>query len=584
MNKTLVPKASQPSHKFPLHCGHITTSNFMRFDVAFARELKPCKIKFNHQEVVRTLPFKKPLYSNIMLHNTAFFVPFRTVWEPFTDFKENVPHNQPEGTSIISNVPLIDDATFIEFITGGDFSTQATAAEFNNDVFDFSTNGTTGYKLNYLGKYVWSVMVQLGYRFNPRGTKNDTHSALPLLCLAKAYLDFYFPNGYAHYGSYAFLDGIFQRNYTYSLTANELLQIFTAIRSVCYNDDYFVNAFDNPTGPNDGVGSFNFVLRDVSMDDLNSSYLRSQVDQVPNGTPVVESPVSANQVKRFSQYNIETLERLSSYVRRHQLAGSRSLERYLLDNGIALTADKLRRCIKIEEKKFPLQVGEVLSSADTYIPASQSTSAQGAALGDYAGRAIAYNGDLNFEFETDEFGYLFVISTIVPSVGYVQGYDRSSKHKTVMDFYTGEMDGLVTPIDSGELFVGLKRQSNVGSLFGFTGAYPEYKETKDRESGLFLFPDTEKGLLGWESNRKFSDKVSDSQFNVVHSLSFMLGMDSDQYERIFMDAGSGSDKFIIVHRDNFEIIQDALPLFDFFDWYDEDHQKIRIDVNGVKTN
>lgn len=61
MAKTKVPISAQPVHRFPLHRGHVTTSNFMRFDVSFARELSKYKIKFNHQEVVRTLALKRPL-------------------------------------------------------------------------------------------------------------------------------------------------------------------------------------------------------------------------------------------------------------------------------------------------------------------------------------------------------------------------------------------------------------------------------------------------------------------------------------------------------------------------------------------
>lgn len=573
LEKASIPIAASEKHKFPLHCGHITTGNFMRFDIANARELAPnTTFKFNFQTFIRTIALKKPLLSSVHVHSTAFFVPFRVVWEPFTDFISDTPHNQPSGTSIIANTPLLTNGTVFRLFMGD----SRYASPVTSGAFDFY-DGTDKYKFTAFGRWAYSLLVQLGYKFSALLPDTYSRSCLPLLCAAKAFIDWYYPNGYAHYGSFAYIDGILQRQVTYSLTQTELDEIFKAIYRVAYNPDYFVDAFDNPSGPNANVGSVNFSIIDVNEVNSPGNYVGVRQDS-NNGTPVVE--MTHNDF--LSQYTLRSLHALQDYCTRHQLAGSRALERYLADWGIPLSADKLKRSIKLEETKFPFQIGEVMSSSDTI---GVDSSSGGAQLGDYAGRAVAYDGNLNLEFSTDEFGYFIVVSTIIPDVGYVQGFSKFTDHKTKLDFLTGKFDGLGTqPIKQDELFVGLKRASSPSNLFAFTGRYAEYKTARDTLSGSFLFDSVNGGLLGWETMRKFSDKESDSTFNVAHSLDFMLGDDAIQYNRIFIDDQSEEDGFILVHRANFELVQPAVPLYDMFDWEDINKKRIELQVNGTKTN
>ena len=593
LDSTKMPVGANEKHKFPLHRGHITTSSFMRFDVSMARELAAdTSYKGNHQTLIRTMPFKKPLLSSIHVHSTAFFVPFRTVWEPFSDFIEDTPHNQPAGTSIIGNTPLLENDVVWECFTDPVYATIVSNPDVVNGTnFDFSTSegvgGFTAYKFTNFGAWCYSLLVQLGYKFSPTlyGTamSNYSRSCLPLLCAAKVYIDWYFPNAYAHYGVYATIDGIMQRQVTYSLLAAELDTIFSAIYKVSYNSDYFVNAFDNPAGPNSGVGSVSFNIPDVTNYSMVAASVVNGVAEDNSGVQNGTATIDMSKKEQISQYNIMTLHRLNDYLRRHQLAGSRALERYLADWGVALSADKLKRSIKLREEKFPFQIGEVMSQSDTY-QVDSNNNAVGAQLGDYAGRAVAFNGNLDFEFQTDEFGYLFVVTTIIPDVGYTQGEDRMVMHKTKLDFLSS-FDGCgVQEIKMQELFSGLQRGVKQDGIFGFTGRCAEYKVVKDVLSGSFLFNSRNQGLLGWETMRLFADLPGLGDFNITHSLDFMLGVDSSQYNRVFIDDDSEDDGFVLVHRDNFELIQPAVPLFDIFDFEDANKKRIQLTTNGVKVN
>lgn len=590
-SKTQVSVGANSSHSFPMRPMHLTTGKFFHFEVAFAKEFPKHSGHINHKTFIRTMPLKRPLLSAINFHKSAYFVPFRTVWEPYTDFKTDTPHVQQEGAAILGNVPLIQNSTLLKIFTSGDFASQVTL----NDIHDFETtvpgqSQLTYWKFKPRGRDAFKLLTSLGYRVYFTSVSDRTMSALPLLCAAKVYLDYYFPNQYAHTGYYINLDGIFNRQYVYNMSEQDLLSVFNVCRFVSYSDDYFVSAFDNPLGPSNLVVSNNYKLVDLS--DFTN------LDTADGGTSLlVENRVGNNSITPFvtqssgdstnvlSQYADDALKALTNYIRRHGLAGSRSLERYLADWGVALSADKLKRCYKLGEKHYPLQVSDIVSTADTIQEVAQEV--VGSALGDMAGKGVAFNGDFACDTKFDEFGYFIVINTIIPEVSYYQGIDKNVLHKTRLDFLTGDFDGLGTrPIASEELFVGMKRDSvDFDNIFGFCPIYAEYKTCPDKVSGDFLLDTLNVGLEGWSTLRQFDDSEAGNlePFDVVHGLNFVLANDWEQYNRIFLDSEDDSDKFVILHRCEMDINMPAVPLYDFYD-FDDAKQKIKLDVNGTQSN
>ena len=492
MSKQKVGVAANKVHRFPFHQMHLTTQNFMQFDIACAKELPKSNLKHNMQTFVRCMPMKKPVMGSVQFHTSSYFVPFRTVWEPFSDFVTDTPHNQPSGTAIINRVPLIASNDIVELFEDSKYSTTVgTSGDYNNADFiaidKTDPNGNeVPYYLTPFGRHSLKLLNQLGYRpyfrdYVPDALSSKTFSALPLLCAAKVYQDYFFPNQYAHYGAYAYLDGLFQRQVTYQLTQTELDQIFEALYLVSYDSDYFTAAFDNPVASSDYTFDVGFNIADISSFSGGTIQNNAFVENVAfnsNGTPSIGGKGV------LTQYLDDSLKALTNYIHRHALTGSRALERYLADWGVVLSADKLKRCYKISEKHFPLQVADVMSQADTVSGSS------GASLGEYAGKGIAFQGDFSFENETDEFGFLIVVSTIVPDVAYYQGLDRNVLHKTKLDFLNGDFDGLGTqPLLQDELFVGMRRayNSSATGIFAFLPRYAEYKCAKDIVTGDFNY-------------------------------------------------------------------------------------------------
>lgn len=134
---------------------------------------------------------------------------------------------------------------------------------------------------------------------------------------------------------------------------------------------------------------------------------------------------------------------------------------------------------------------------------------------------------------------LIVVSTIIPSGGFTQGYDRNNRHLTKFDFYNGNTEVGVQVLEEGEVYVSNNSafSNSLGSYddaFGFTGRYGEYKRSISWNSSENTFPTLNNGVDAWNLFRHFDDNsFSNDITNVVHSLDFARGSDWETYNRIF---------------------------------------------------
>ena len=97
-----IPVAASRVNKFNLPSQHLTTGNFMQFNVAYSRQIIPHSHgTLKHKTFMRANPLDKPCLGSAVVHNRAFFVPYRVIWEPFSDFITDTPHNRPDGTGLL---------------------------------------------------------------------------------------------------------------------------------------------------------------------------------------------------------------------------------------------------------------------------------------------------------------------------------------------------------------------------------------------------------------------------------------------------------------------------------------------------
>lgn len=438
------------------------------------------------------------------------------------------------------------------------------------------------------------MLTQLGYapQFFCLSTADQsiTFNALPLLCLLKVYADWYFPSQYQDNPLLAQINSILTHDEQgYILDFNDLSLISYVPLFVYYDGDYFTSAFDNPVGPSSGNYT-NITLDDAT---VTNAYSRTQLQTANNGTPIINGQTTQGATNaspyNLSQYMLDALHRVSDYMKRHQLAGARALDRYLARFGVSLPAEKLNRSIYLGNHEVPLMTGDVMATADS----------QGnyPSVGSYSGKGYVAGDDGRFEFETTEYGMFLLLHSFVPHVGYYQGTDRHNMYKDKLDLYTPEFDGIGNrAIAKSELYVPLQEdaQSRIDSftslydgIFGHIPQYAEDKVGKDIVSGDFRLGTRKSvGIASdsWHLMRDVSNDWSRSA-DIVHSIDFIHAInDYDDYDRIFQYTSPDlADHFSCHFFFGITKFSRALPLYDNYDFL-EDAKQVNLHINGSKLD
>lgn len=607
----------QPNQtKLDLSHDHITSSNFMDLQPVMYRHMMPKeRLVVNANAFARLAPLSVPTYGRCRLNLRAFFVPFRTVMPYFTDFlvdtvSAEYVHPINPNSGIVTGTPVFSmNALWLCFTTKtiyiGGVGYPLAVNTGTATHYDFH-DGAYYWLLTPQGRKFYKVIRSLGYvLFPPKKSTNYSYSALALLSYLRVYFDWYSASAYLDTNTYQ----IFASWFNYHglsplvLTESELSVIAQFVYRVCYDGDYFTSAWDNPVAPNSQLYS-SFSIPDITNNAVVGGVSRNQVvtndptlDASPNingfvptnGTPYVKgalhhttSSTSASHGV-FTQYTDTALHALTDYMKSHQLAGARAVDRYLADFGINLPADKLNRSLYLGMSSIDITIGDVMNHADTAPTGQPST------LGDYAGQGHL-NGGKTFEFQTSEFGLFIIMASVLPSQGYVQGLDRNNLHITKDAFFNGRFDCLgVQAIAAQELYVSNDvlfdtTGSSYDGVFGYVPRYAEYKVGHDQLTGDLSLPSVIDGGSSWHLNRMFDDNSFGSTAdNIRHGLGFVLGDDADQYNRIFNNTDPDVDKFYMIYQFDEVAYCPCKSLFDTYDWM-EDNKDVVLDANGVKMN
>lgn len=601
--KLKLPIATNSRSRQNVGGSHVTTANFMEFNVARAMELVPGQsLDIIHETFSRLEPLLVPTFGGAEIRNRAFWVPYRTVFPAFTDMITDVRHqfDSTAGTGnmqIVQHCPLISNAALYALMTSPNVSTLSSNTEAPDfEYYENSTAAPAKRVLTPFGRYVYKVLRSLGYAVVWTPSNTDTYTAMPLLCLMRVFVDWYYPSQYAESAQVAvmlsYLNSNKVPNSTSMFTGPQLLAIFQQMYKVSYDPSYLVSAWDNPNGPNTSTSS-GYVIQDINNIGGKNQYSDAVVFN--NGSTGVDAgamkgPAILGQdqdfqgVNKISQYALTALKSLSDYLKRHQLAGSRALDRYLARFGYKLPAEKLNRSALIESYMQRIDFFDVTSTSST----------DGASLGSFAGKGVSY-GDGQFKVDSNgEYGMLIIISTIVPDEFHWQGIHRHVLHKSRLDFFTPEFDALgVQAISKAEAFVPMnnaKASSTMkeygNSVFGYAPRYAEYKMGFSQITGDYALPSQEVSREAWTMGRDLSAIFeSDTPASFGHDVNFVVAGDSTQYNRIFQYQGDEQDKFNIIHRFKIQSSFPGRSMYDDYEFRDEDKSKaITVDVNGSTVN
>lgn len=404
---------------------------------------------------------------------------------------------------------------------------------------------------------------------------NYRFSALPLLCLAKVYAD-WFTNSQFEVTINTIEAAIETISTQQSADFENTHILLNLMCNTCYDADYFTNSFVSPLG---GVNNDIAEVQDISLshidDNGNVVGAGKKVFEGSglNGTPFYQSGSFLG--SNVTQYLIKQLHRMTDIAHRNLLAGVRPLDRWLARFGIKLDDCQLERSSWLGSYKQQFEISTV----------TNQNGSGNEPLGEYAAqmRSITNkNGRFTFK-NAKEYGLVILTSNITPKVGYFQGDDRMNYHITANDFWTPEYDGngvqaiAQYELNSASLYDNDLPLTEPDKAFNYTSRYAEYKNINDVVSGDFAFDSRNEGLDSWHLLRQIDG-------NPVYTEAFAYGnFDAAQYKRIFSAPKAGFDPFKVFYNFHIDANLPARPLFDDYE-FDSKGRETTLRVNGTKLD
>lgn len=593
-NKIKVNSAVEARSNFDLSCDHVTTMDFFIPKISYFKEIIPGEsTNINVESYIRLQPLTVPTFGRMNLVHRAFFVPMRVIMKDWNEFITGL-YN---GLGYVrSEVPYIQNNSLAQYIVDN-YAISVTADNPFDIQMRYAADDDRYYRLTTEGRTLVDRLNCVGIKLNWTYADTTKISFLAVIAIAKIVEDWYSNNQlYPTTSVNTFVNKIFNAstsNITSLLNGDDesINDSFDQVMAMlcyqgAYEQDYFTSAWNNPSGPNKQLMAYN-TMNILNVDSAVMDYSVPSA-QANSSDPVAHLYTSGSDA--LTQFALDSLKKLSDYLKRHQLAGGKALDRYLARFGVQLTSEKLNRSEYLGRDIVPVKIGDIMSNADT----------DGATLGAYAGTGVAYGDKGNFTIKSEqEYGYFVIISQLVPRIGYVQGIDRNALHVSREQFFTPEFDSLgAQAIATKELYspmnfdkFNIATNGSNNKVFGYTPRYAEYKVGKDKLSGDYQFTSMNTGEDSWYTFRMFPWQNGDEDYLAGSMTSigteFLEGtpVDRAQYNRIF---NAGADTYTADHfRCIFHFdVNASLPAKSLYDNYEfEDKGKeVTLQVNGTNIN
>lgn len=538
--KLSLKKAIKGSNTFDLSSTHLTTMDFGTIQPTYFAEVVPNdNFHVSMSSFARLAPLAVPTFGRLECISRAFFVPMRSIWHGFEEWI-----SRSNDQSLASSIPTITNAQLIEWISRSDYSFTVAVT----DKYDFYSTFDDAYKrLNSRGRWLQKIFMSLGYSINYSDDDTTVFSALPLLAFLRVFYDFIFPSQYVQSLS---IGSLFQSraNFTYT----NLINAYKDTLYSPYAQDYFTSAWQSPNQ----VGLSDNVSLHVAADNPSVRStglpLKNQVDsdsssiKLQNGAyHTSDSSPASSKLEYITSYGLRVLQSISDFVTRNNIAGSRYFEQLLARFGVSSPKATPDRSVFLRSVSDPIQIQDVTATATT----------EGSVLGEQGAKGIQSSNGHDFSFSSEStYGYLIVLSHVMPNTGYFQGRKRHVLHRSPFHFYTPELDSIgLQPIENQELFADFRNPDSFdegssyggypGNVFGFAPRYAEYKKRDDYLTGDFRVPSANAGLESYHMMRVLPTPSSGTPLAL--NPKFLL-VRQHEFDRIFQQQGVNNTGFDFV--------------------------------------
>lgn len=628
-SKSNLKTATGKKNLFDMSKSVVTTSDFGVMKPVEAIMCVPGdQISMDFSQFTRLMPMPAPTFGQVESRVRAFFVPFRTLYNDWKEFISNNFSYYPSS----SGSPLCPYTTYFYILTTFVYSLRISDVGSSNffvtKTYDSATAPASSVARDFTVKLInlGNVVGYMCFTFTPAGRRaydklismhlgaflsdntnltviitgadlhstwhtassqcpilNDKINVLPLLALAKLYLDWVVPSRWiSNYASLLNLLNTTAENQIgllNQLSGSYFTELLKPLYSF-YDNDFFTSSWQNPYG--------NEQLQPYSVDVpvLPKSFTDPQIDTaggvrvtagstssvnsqggaaLPMGSEInidgSDYPVDTNSLNVFG---LQTLGALQDMLNRGKLAGSKVQDYLFATYGIRPSNDALNLSTYLGSKVDQIQIGDVMASAGT---------AQNA-LGQYAGKGIGYS-NAKFKYDCAEHGMFIVTHEFAAKPSYIDGTSPMWSCLDRLDFFQPELDSLgveATPLKflsvapAGGSF-------NPNSIFGYVPRYTRLKSNFDVVSGDFRVPHLNTGLNSWYLARQFDGSTS-SLWSQINEKFCQNTADSplQPLDYIFNDATNDADHFFSVFRFTTKMWRPMLSISDAL--FNNEHNKL----------
>lgn len=621
MTKTLVGAPAKKRSKHNLSAPHFTTTDLFKIQPVFAREvLKGDSFNIKMAQINRVDNLPVSSFVEINNKHDWFYVKFNQVWKPFDAFISRTPYAFNYLNTVPSKVPYFSLLELFNFFvapfnsggvprylatdyftwgtetspnykifTGSDLAAESIFRTFKRNYdehfYDFlyigdyhdidpsqadDTPCVICYKLNAVGRYIYSVLYSLGYRVPRFYIDNSLFSTtqqgwikkhlgrnnfdvlqtietslLPLMAYMSVMLNYYVPTKFRDYIFINSMSYLVNPNIHYS-SVYDMWQTVTYqtwkgeivknLLSLFYGSDYFTDSLiqvyqspqlNNSGAQNDPASSYN--------DFVDSSVF-------PDGNPPLVRAFDTG----FSKYLLTALSAVSSKSQIRALTKNNLLGSMLQQFGIKPeSADMIPYLLK-STMDF-IEVAPEVSTADTF----DESTGSGTPLGYKAGTGVG-SARQKLHFKFDDYGMLICVNSITPDYSLSDGLNREMLHLTPEDYHdpafvnlgyqaVGNLELTINPDNTDD---NAQDEFILTDTFGFQNKYAEYGYPKYSMGGSFVVNSINNGLDAFHFNRKLDgEKTHLLQNNELFAQAKQIIVASDfndnmarfesQYDRIF---------------------------------------------------
>lgn len=505
-----------------------TSCNFGGVQPLFSQYLSAGdKLSGNLRQLVRLSPMPVPTFGRMRLVNKLRFVPIVDVCPYFEAMLANQYVSNSDTNYLPTSVPLVqckfltmivlsrfatctyykgsgnltpqnvsttDQAvSFFDNMTSEQLTTLGLTLNLTDDsdaitfdgadyvIIDDSITQALTFRLTDMGKRLRSIMLGLGYVFDL--DSSDNVSLLPLLAYYKAYFDAYVPKRNMQWTStncFVLIDEIFQNYVTnfgslYNSSKSRVKAaakefILDLANSWYTSSDDFVSAHISSVSNQNSVKALSLPID--NLDDYKDTY--NLVQKNIETYPTLDTGLS--DISEITSVGLRMLSRFSKWINKDTVIGKRVSEWLKVHYGADVASNFFKQSVSLDDIVVNCNINDIFSTSDTY----SETDGVGDYLGSYAGKGLGF-GDGNFSFTAPTFGFLIVLTCIVPDSGYCQGIDPTLFGIDRFTLPCAEFDALGYEVtsksvigDHNNLFIGDQDvYSNVG--FGFVPRYSGFK-------------------------------------------------------------------------------------------------------------